>query len=143
MKIKNHFAWNRTTHPCIPSQKPPPLDHSSTFLITHLLLYIFTHFAGHHPTRYLLTAAQTPASSSLFACQRLFPHLPALVNAEEINSLFCLWSRGPAAPLNPPAPDPRSFLPPAMSICLCCHVKKCFLIIASSVTCEPRTRILN
>ena len=147
MKIKNQSASSRTTHPCIPSQKPPPLDHSSTFRFMHLLIYIFTHFAGHHPTRLLLTAAHTPASTPLFACQKLFPCLPALANAEELIFLFCLWSRRPAAPLNPlpgaTAPDKRSFLTPAMSSYLCYHVKKCFLIISSSVTCEPRTRDLN
>ena len=133
MKIKHHSAWNRTTHPCIPSQKPPPLDHSSTFRFMHLLIYIFTHFAGHHPTPLLPSAAHTLASTPLFACQKLFPRLPALENAEEMNFMVCLWSRGPAAPLNPPA---RGHSPGSPFLLPTCHVKmpllSCQKIVYSS-----------
>ena len=149
MKIKNPSAWNRTTtHACIPSQKPPPLDHSSTFRFTHLLLCTFTHFASHHPTRLLPTAAHILASTPLFTCQNMFPRLHALENAEEINFLFCLWSRGPAAPLNPPAwgHSPGSpFLPPTchvnMSLLLCQNMSPHHSIICHLRASNPRPQL--
>ena len=57
--------------------------------------------------------------SSTVRMSKSFPRLPALENAEEINFLFCLWSRGPAATLNPPA---RGHSPGSPLLPLTCHV---------------------
>ena len=127
MKIKKSFGLESKHH--LKSRHHSTIHQLFRFM--HLLLYIFTHFAGHHPTRLLPTAAHTPASTPLFACQKLVPRLPALENAEEINFLFCLWSRGPAAPLNPPARghNPGSpFLPPT------CHVNMPLLSCQKKMT---------
>ena len=127
MKIKNHFASNRTTHPCIPSQKPPPLDHSSTFrFIAFAALYF-------HALRWPSSHASIPYCSA-YTC------LNSAVRMSKKNSLpACTWKcrrnklpvlslvKGTCRPQpGTTAPDPRSFLPPTMSICPCCHVKKMF-----------------